>query len=77
MRYMKGIDAYVAVVQVKTKMRNGNTGQIVDAIGVDRIGPYDKPGTAKAAVTRERKSRDNQFIDGWVEVATGWERLED
>lgn len=77
MRYMKGTDAYIAVVQVKTKVRNGSTGQIVDAIGVDRIGPYDTVGAAKGQVTLARKDRKGQFVDGWVEVTTGWERIDD
>ena len=40
------------------------------------MGPYDKAGTAKAQLTLMKKyyGRHPDF-EGWVEQATGWERI--
>lgn len=74
-RWMSEDGGYRAVVKVKTKRRNPNTHQIEDAVGIDYIGPYDRPGQAKAAVTTERRQRKTMFIDGWIERAR-WERVD-
>lgn len=39
--------------------------------------PYDKPGPAKASVTIRRNNFGKRYVDGWVEIATVWERLDD
>lgn len=74
-RYMSGEDAYVAVIEVEVLNRD-NHGSLVYAKAYDRIGPYDKPAPAKAQVTIARKGRGKAFLDGWVEVSTGWQRLD-
>lgn len=63
------VEAYRAVV---TRSRQG----VGDVVIYSRC--YDKPGPAKAFVTRERRSNYNgKFVDGWVEFAATWRRLED
>lgn len=39
--------------------------------------PYESPAPAKASVTIRRNRYSKQVVDGWVEVATVWERLDD
>lgn len=76
MRYAPNKQAYLAVIAIKSKGVYGDTGRVIPMTRYDYIGPYDTPGPAKAQVTRARKTRGSQFVDGWVEVSTGWERLD-
>lgn len=75
-RYSYSKEAFYAVIAVKVTLRDGDTGALVDGIQYDYIGPYQKAGPAKAAVTRERKERKAGFHDGWVEVASSWSVLD-
>lgn len=39
--------------------------------------PYSTPGPAKAVVTKVRRRGSADFVDGWVEVSTGWKVLDE
>ena len=75
-RYTYNKEAYFAVIEVNVTLRDGVTGALVPGFKYDYIGPYDKPGPAKAQVTMARKERGAGFHDGWVEKSIGWERLD-
>ena len=55
-------------------------GAWVDKSGVTHYSrTYNKPGPAKAWVTTHRRSPSGKpktnFVDGWIERVTGWERV--
>lgn len=75
-RCMDQSGGYRAVVRIKTLLRNGNTGQIVDGFAVNYFGPWDRASTAKAEVTKARKYYGKEFVDGWIEHAA-WSRVDE
>lgn len=74
-RSMDHDGGYRAVVKIKTLMRNGNTGQVVDGFTLNYFGPWDRAATAKAEVTKSRKYYGKEFVDGWIEQAE-WRRVD-
>ena len=74
-RYTLNKEAYFAVIKIKSKMVNGDTGGVVDCYKYNYMGPYDTPGPAKGQVTSYRKHYVD-FVEGWVERASAWERLD-
>ena len=52
-------------------------GKIVTGDYMQYSRPYSTPGPAKTAVTKARRSSYADFVDGWVEVSTGWKVLDE
>lgn len=62
----------VVVTRIGIRDKYGNK---MDAKKVRHLKPYDKPGPAKASVTSYRNNHSRDFLEGYVEVSTEWERL--
>lgn len=68
-------EGYRAVVKIKTLLRDGNTGKVVDGFAINYFGPWARAAVAKAEVTKARKYYDKTFVDGWIEKAD-WTRID-
>lgn len=73
---MSDLDKVYRGVVVTQRMKPG--GPVRE---VTYLKPYNKIGSAKASVTRFRnesnyyRNQGIEFIDGWVEIASDWDRI--